>query len=143
MQKEEVKSWENYDKKIPENFSELKAEIDQIISQENTDSTHKIRVLNDLLRVHSIGGDILITAGIHAMTQNFQQRTIQAIRAFYAFTPDNDPYKEHDFGSLHLDKQSIYFKIDYYDKDKECGSESPDNPSITSRVMTVMFSHEY
>ena len=31
--------------------------------------------------------------------------------------PDNDPYAEHDFGSFEHDGQTIFWKIDLYDRD--------------------------
>ncbi|MBL4745910.1 MAG: DUF3768 domain-containing protein [Flavobacteriaceae bacterium] len=41
------------------------------------------------------------------------------VREFEAFTPDNDPYKAHDFGSFDFEGHRIYWKFDYYDIDME------------------------
>src|SRR5215203_2131535 len=67
----------------------------------------------------------------------------QAIAAFDAFTSDNDPYGEHDFGAVTVDGQVIFFKIDYYDADLLHLSPDPANPALTCRVMTIMLADEY
>ena len=40
---------------------------------------------------------------------------IRAVRDYTDFNEDNDPYGEHDFGSLEWENQKIFWKIDYYD----------------------------
>ena len=65
------------------------------------------------------------------------------VRNFNKFTPDNDPYGEHDFGSFDYKSDKIFWKIDYYDKNYQYLSENPSNPNITNRVMTVMLASEY
>jgi Protein of unknown function (DUF3768) len=37
-----------------------------------------------------------------------------AIRAFDDFTPDNDPYGEHDCGGLDWGAERVLWKMDYY-----------------------------
>lgn len=59
------------------------------------------------------------------------------------FTPDNDPYGEHDFGSLKFEGETILWKIDYYDTDLEGLSPCPADPDQTIRVLTVMLAREY
>lgn len=41
---------------------------------------------------------------------------LQAVRTFDNFTPDNDPYGEHDLGSVDWHNEKTYWKIDYYDQ---------------------------
>jgi Protein of unknown function (DUF3768) len=65
------------------------------------------------------------------------------VTEFNAFTPDNDPYGEHDFGSFEDGGERIFWKIGYYDQRMEHGSEDPADPDRTYRVLTVMFSSEY
>ncbi|MFZ1952935.1 MAG: DUF3768 domain-containing protein [Pseudolabrys sp.] len=55
----------------------------------------------------------------------------------------NDPHHEHDFGSFDADGQTIFFKIDYYDRALMFHSPDPANPSVTQRIMTIMLAHEY
>lgn len=65
----------------------------------------------------------------------------RAVEDFNRFTEDNDPYGEHDFGSLKFEGQKVFWKIDYYDRDLKywCDPLSPD----CRRVLTVMLSEEY
>lgn len=50
---------------------------------------------------------------------------------------------EQDFGILYVRDQKLFFKIDYYDRTLEWGSEDPANPEVTIRVMTVMMPEDY
>ena len=102
-----------------------------------------IKTLNDNLRKHLIGGKIVLTQGIEAKTHEEIAEIMLKIRHFNNFTPDNDPYTEHDFGSFDYKGEKIFWKIDYYDKNYQYLSEDPSNPAITNRVMTVMLASEY
>jgi hypothetical protein len=59
------------------------------------------------------------------------------------FCHANDPYEEHDFGSFEADKQTIFFKIDYFDKNLTYHSPDPSDPAVTERVITIMLAEEY
>lgn len=102
-----------------------------------------IKTLNDNLRKHLIGGRVMLTAGINAKSKDDIAKILSEVRQFNNFTPDNDPYNEHDFGSFDYKGETIYFKIDYYDKNYQYLSEDPANPNLTNRVMTVMLASEY
>lgn len=65
------------------------------------------------------------------------------IAAVKDFTSDNDPYGEHDFGSVEYEGQTILWKIDYYDNELNGLSLSPEDPDQTIRVLTVMLASEY
>jgi Protein of unknown function (DUF3768) len=41
----------------------------------------------------------------------FVDRALAAVRAFDAFSADNDPYGEHDFGIFELDGVTLNWKI--------------------------------
>jgi hypothetical protein len=63
---------------------------------------------------------------------------LDQVRVFDQFTPANDPYGEHDFGSfIHADN-TIFWKFDYFDLDMTMHSLDPSDPSITARVLTVI-----
>lgn len=62
---------------------------------------------------------------------------------FDAFTPDIEPYEEHDFGAVEIAGQRVFWKIDYYDTSLEYCSPDPSDPAVTTRVLTVMLANEY
>jgi len=102
-----------------------------------------IQILNDRLRTHGAGGRVLMTAGISALDDGTRQQVVSAIRAFDAFTEDNDPHGEHDCAVLELDDLTVMFKIDYYDLTLSAHSPDPADPAQTVRVLTVMLAEEY
>jgi hypothetical protein len=59
--------------------------------------------LNDRFRSTLVGGTVLITCGVAALGPEAQTRILAAVQAFDAFTPDNDPWGEHDFGALEIE----------------------------------------
>ncbi len=99
--------------------------------------------LNDLLRTHGIGGKVLATPSVVNLSSNTRAEVMNAIRDFDAFTDDNDPYGEHDFGAVEVAGDKFFFKIDYYDQTMERGSDNPADSNITTRVMTIMRAEEY
>ena len=107
------------------------------------EDTRKIAALNDRLRSHGAGGEIYVTSGIHALGTEFVDRALAAIRSFDAFTPDNDPYGEHDFGALEISGKRLFFKIDYYDPTRSRGSDDPTGPAQTLHVLTITLAEEY
>ena len=102
-----------------------------------------VKTLNDTFRQTVTGGRVMLTAGINAKSQDDVARILSKVRHFNNFTEANDPYDEHDFGSFDYKGETIYFKIDYYDKSYQYLSEDPANPNLTNRVMTVMLASEY
>lgn len=102
-----------------------------------------IRKLNDQLRTTGIGGTILITRGLKERGEMFVLAAMEAIRAFDDFSTENDPHAEHDFGRVEVEGEALFWKVDYYDKDMEFGSDDPADPDVTERVLTLMFAEEY
>ena len=94
-----------------------------------------------------IQGRIMMTAGVAAFDALAMQRIQSAIVLFNAFSRDNDPYGEHDFGAFTItvddEDKVIWFKIDLYDQAYAGGAEQPDDPAQTRRVMTIMLPSEY
>lgn len=108
-----------------------------------SDNAKGIAALNDEFRTTLAGGSVYMTVGVEGLGSDFVAEAIGAVRAFNEFTEGNDPYQEHDFGSLTLQGQKLFWKIDYYDSSMQHGSENPCNPEITRRVLTVMLAEEY
>ena len=106
-------------------------------------STSRIRELNDQFRQTFIGGRVLATIGIRDSGEAFMSSAFEAVQRFDTFTTDNDPYNEHDFGSVVVNGQKVFWKIDYYSADLTSGSPDPSDPNETCRVLTVMLAREY
>ena len=103
----------------------------------------RVRELNDAFRTTFEGGRVLITAGVGALPPILACEVLQKVRTFTDFTPDNDPYGEHDFGGFELAGHKFLWKIDYYDKSMTFGSEDPADPEQTTRVLTIMLAEDY
>jgi len=113
------------------------------MAQTEKERREAIRILNDKLRIQGIGGRIMITKGIQALTPKILSRVLPTIRKFDNFSEDNDPYEEHDCAAIDVGGNRIFWKIDYYDKALRGGSPDPTDPQVTERVMTVMLAEEY
>jgi hypothetical protein len=108
------------------------------------EKAQKIAELNDLARTAmGVASRLIQTPGIQALDPADQSRIREKVELFKEFTADNDPYGERDFGSFHHNSDKIYWKIDYFDKALEYGSEHPEDPAQTTRVLTIMLSEEY
>lgn len=102
-----------------------------------------IAKLNNDFRKSFIGGEVLLSAGIAAMSSEDKANIISMVQNFNDFTHSNDVYGEHDFLSIDYKGNKIFAKIDYYDLNYEFMSENPANPDITNRVLTILLSCEY
>ncbi len=108
-----------------------------------TSRSDKIRSLNDDLRTTLSGGSVVLTSSIAALEAELRTKIIEAVSRYDQFDADNDPYGEHDFGSLVADGHTIFFKIDYYDRDLQFHSPDPADPAVTHRVLTIMLAEDY
>jgi Protein of unknown function (DUF3768) len=105
--------------------------------------TVRIRALNDELRQNLAGGVAVMTPGVAALGQEAVDRIVKTIAVFDDFCHANDPYEEHDFGSFEAEGHTIFFKIDYFDRNLKYLSPDPTDPAVTVRVITVMLADEY
>ncbi len=141
---------------IGPNSPEAKAQIEPEAANETAtkldvegvaESSSVIRSLNDAFRQgmgQGVGqGQILLTSGIIALGWQAQQEIMAKVQTFAAFDTGNDPYHEHDFGCVTYEGKRIFFKIDYYNADLTAGSEDPADPSLTTRVLTIMLAEEH
>lgn len=112
-------------------------------AQNTAPATLSISQLNDNLRREWVGGRVAWTAGVEKLGIDTIIKIFDAVNEFDAFTPDNDPHGEHDFGAIEISDQRIFWKIDYYDKALQDGSPDPTDPAVTTRVLTVMLASEY
>ncbi len=112
---------------------------------QNDEVVARIRELNDEFRrsMNPGLGRVVVTQGVASLSELYRIAAIQKVRFFEDFTEANDPHGEHDFGAFSVGEEKLFFKIDYYDRDMEAGSEDPADPEKTMRVLTLMRSCEY
>ena len=117
----------------------------------------RIARLNDLARrAMGIACVVVATEGVRALPEADQSQLRELVETFDAFTPDNDPYGERDFGTIYrgLDgvwstlrpadvAVTVFWKIDAYGRELRFGSEDPADPAVTRRVLTIMLASEY
>lgn len=103
----------------------------------------RIRDDNDRFRMSGGGEDgfFLLTAGVRALGDLAILELLQLVRTYNAFSPENDPWGEHDFGRIDFAGHVIYWKIDYYDQDLQYYHD-PRTPGCR-RVLTVLLASEY
>jgi hypothetical protein len=83
-----------------------------------------VRELNDAFRADLRGPlaslaslHLVITRGVAQRGVDFTARALEAVRTFKDFAPENDPFREHDFEAFKLDDETLFWKIDLYDRE--------------------------
>lgn len=108
------------------------------------DKTRTIAALNDLARTAmGVACRLVQTSGVSALPAREQSAIREKVERFNEFTAGNDPYGERDFGAFEHAGERFFWKIDYYDRTLSFGSEDPNDPSQTVRVLTIMLASEY
>lgn len=107
------------------------------------DRSRRVADLNDTFRRSLVGGRVVMTPGVVALGSEGAMAILRQVAVFDAFTLDNDPYGEHDFGALTHESTTYFWQIDAYDRACEYGSPDPLDPAVTCRVLTVMRADEY
>ena len=124
------------------------------------DQTARIARLNDLARsAMGVACTAVATVGFRSLPKADQSRVRELIETFDAFTEDNDPHGERDFGTIYQlgdgqwttdrprvrddECERVFWKLDYYDRDLRFASEDAADPTRTRRVLTIMLSDEY
>jgi len=105
-------------------------------------------LLNDefrhsLLKATPIKNKLILSFAVSQLSPIDQRRLIGKVVNYDAFSESTDPYGERDFGDISHNDETYYFKIDYYDNDLEFESPDPYDPSVTTRVLTIMHQYEY
>lgn len=111
----------------------------------------KIRERNDRLRKR-VGANIrgmkdfsVFTQMVQNLDEGKKEELIKKVTEFSEFTEDNDPYGEHDYGEVSLEKDPYHpyaFKIDYYDLKLEGGADPYESDEYRA-VLTLMNLSEY
>jgi hypothetical protein len=91
-------------------------------------SAEKIRALNDDFRANLFDGTrgrVMVTTEVERLEPLDRARLLELVRTFDAFTADNDPLEEHDFGRIDFLGHSWCFKIDAFDLSMHFASPDP------------------
>jgi Protein of unknown function (DUF3768) len=124
------------------------------------EQTARIARLNDLARrAMGVACTAVATIGFRSLSASDQSRVRELIETFDAFDENNDPHGERDFGTIYQlgdgrwtterprlrddERERVFWKFDYYDRDLRFGSEDAANPAVTRRVLTIMLADEY
>ena len=105
------------------------------------DKSERIAALNDAQRRALIG--VMCTASVDALPPAERAELLLRLREFDDWEPGNDPYGEHDFGTLVVNGNRYFFKIDYHDNELTGHSPDPTDPAVTRRVIMLMRADEY
>ena len=106
-------------------------------------TTAKIAALNDRARQTFRECRVIVTQAVAQLGKCDVDHILSEVRNYNDFTPINDPFLEHDFGSIQLGENTIFWKIDYYDIDLQMHSPDPSDPTVTARILTIMLAEEY
>lgn len=102
-----------------------------------------IRRLNDALRTTGIGGQTVFVGALGQAPEDEKLAVYTAVREFSSFPEGNDPYSEHDFGAFLLGNHRYNWKIDYYDRNLEFGSDNSADPAVTKRMLSIFYAEDY
>ena len=104
--------------------------------------------LNDKFRRGdpTVPGQFVITSGLNGLLDEHERPTeklANIVRSYSTFTEDNDPHREHDFGSFEFLDHTCFWKIDVYDKTLKWAAEDATDIDASYRVLTIMLAEEY
>lgn len=105
--------------------------------------TERIRELNDIFRKNLKDGGVVFSFHVNELPEATRYELLRKLAEFDTFTPENDPYEEHDFGAFEYEDERYFWKIDYYDLNMLFMSPDPADPAFTIRVLTLMHADEY
>ena len=122
------------------------------------EQTARIARLNDLARsAMGVACTAVATVGFRSLSASDQSRVRELIETYDAFDEDNDPHGERDFGCIYQlgdgrwtterprlrddERERVFWKFDYYDRDLRFGSEDAANPNIMPMSITAMPPH--
>jgi hypothetical protein len=103
----------------------------------------KIAALSDRARQRLDPCRWVLTQGVLACDPITVAELLIAVEDFDAFTPNNDPYGEHNFGVIKLHGNTFFWRFDCYDVDLLMHSPDSSDLTVTTRVLTVMLADEY
>ena len=88
-------------------------------------------------------GRDMLTRAVADRGPDFERAAIRAVAQDTAFPKDDDPHKDRSFGTVTVEGERLFWKIDLYDASYEWASHDPANKRVTRRVLTIMFPSDY
>ncbi len=86
---------------------------------------------------------MVMTRGFASLPIEVQTVLLKAVVTYDGWSPDNDPWGEHDFGEVRAQGHRAWFKFDYYSSpDMSAGAEDPAADSCF-RVLTLLLPEEW
>ena len=113
------------------------------LPSEQAQERSRVRDLNDTLRRSLTGGRVMMSRGVEALGYDNIAKILGLVRTYDSFQAGDDPYQEHDFGKVDHDGRTVFWKIDYFDRQLICGSDDPSDPAVTTRVLTILLAEEW
>jgi hypothetical protein len=109
--------------------------------------TERIASLNDSARrdlgMFQDNVKLMLTHGVQDLEHSEQAELLRGVIDYNDFSDGNNPHGERDFGKVVVGGTDFFWKIDYYNRTLDEGSENPADPTVTTRVLTVMKASEY
>ena len=105
-------------------------------------STADIRALNDAFRTTLTGGKVLMTAGVDALPSDVKAMVIRRVATFSDFTGER-PTRRARLRKLLSRRPKVLFQDRLLRFEHGVRIGRPDDPSKTTRVLTIMLVAEY
>ena len=96
--------------------TDIAAHMQVMLISDQNDSVRKALICDEAMLQNAGRGlrcKVMLTSGISGDTPEFCVAVMKAVGEFDAFTEDNDPHGEHDFASVEVEGQTVFWKIDY------------------------------
>ncbi|MDQ0462941.1 hypothetical protein QO010_000689 [Caulobacter ginsengisoli] len=77
----------------------------------------------------------LVTSGVQMMGPQFTWQALNTVFTYDDFTPNNDPYGEHDFGCFEVNGREVFWKFDYLERGTPWAAEDPADNMRTCRIL--------
>lgn len=102
--------------------------------------------LDDQLNKYLFKGSAYLTAGVAALGKENIERIIRTIAIYQEFCDANSSWAgERNLGMIDATGTglTVFWKVEYFDKDRRFVSSDPDNPDETEKVLTIMLAREF
>ena len=96
-------------------------------------------LLNDRFRQGDRSlGEYKLSRQVLALPKHKQKQLFKELQEFSDFNPQNDPSGDRSRGEIVMDNFTYIWKIDYLDTTMTMVSDDPADPSVTTRVLSII-----